>query len=153
MEGAPWRRGTAGPGRRQQPQGPGLLERLASLARTTLRILAGLAIAGLGVSLATALITHTPADPSLNSVTAAPPTNLLGTPGAWISDLLLQGFGLAAAACFGASALCAAMFDLADASLDDRVLLVDEMMARLENDEPESVRLITLKFFCGLTNQ
>ncbi len=43
--------------------------------------------------------------------------------------------------------------DLADASLDDRVLLVDEMMARLENDEPESVRLITLKFFGGLTNQ
>ncbi len=44
-------------------------------------------------------------------------------------------------------------FDLADATLDERVLLVDEMMARLEQEEPDSVRLITLKFFGGLTNQ
>jgi DNA-directed RNA polymerase specialized sigma24 family protein len=44
-------------------------------------------------------------------------------------------------------------FDLADASVDDRVLLVDEMLTRLEKDEPDSVRLITLKFFGGLTNQ
>jgi RNA polymerase sigma factor (TIGR02999 family) len=43
--------------------------------------------------------------------------------------------------------------DLADDSLDERVLLVDEMMNRLEQDEPDSVRLITLKFFGGLTNQ
>ena len=43
--------------------------------------------------------------------------------------------------------------DLADASLEDRVLLVDEMLTRLEKDEPDSVRLITLKFFGGLTNQ
>lgn len=43
--------------------------------------------------------------------------------------------------------------DLADASIDDRVLLVNEMMTRLEKDEPDSVRLITLKFFGGLTNQ
>jgi RNA polymerase sigma factor (TIGR02999 family) len=43
--------------------------------------------------------------------------------------------------------------DLADASVDDRVLLVDEMLTRLEKDEPDSVRLITLKFFGGLTNQ
>jgi RNA polymerase sigma factor (TIGR02999 family) len=43
--------------------------------------------------------------------------------------------------------------DLADATLDERVLLVDEMMTRLEQDEPDSVRLITLKFFGGLTNQ
>ncbi len=44
-------------------------------------------------------------------------------------------------------------FDLADATLDERVLLVDEMMTRLELDEPDSVRLITLKFFGGLTNR
>lgn len=43
--------------------------------------------------------------------------------------------------------------DLADATLDERVLLVDEMMTRLEAEEPDSVRLITLKFFGGLTNQ
>ncbi len=97
MEGAPWRRGPASPGPRRQPQGPGLLERLARVCRTTLRVLAGLAIAGLGLGLAAALITHNPADPSLNSVTSAAPTNLLGIAGAWLSDLLLQGFGLAAA--------------------------------------------------------
>ncbi len=43
--------------------------------------------------------------------------------------------------------------DLADDSLDERVLLVDEMMNTLEQEEPDSVRLITLKFFGGLTNQ
>jgi RNA polymerase sigma factor (TIGR02999 family) len=43
--------------------------------------------------------------------------------------------------------------DLADASLEERVLLVDEMLKRLEDEEPDSVRLITLKFFGGLTNQ
>lgn len=43
--------------------------------------------------------------------------------------------------------------DLADASLDERVLLVDEMLSRLETEEPDSVRVITLKFFGGLTNQ
>jgi RNA polymerase sigma factor (TIGR02999 family) len=43
--------------------------------------------------------------------------------------------------------------DLADASLEERVLLVDEMLTRLEQEEPDSVRLITLKFFGGLTNQ
>jgi RNA polymerase sigma factor (TIGR02999 family) len=42
--------------------------------------------------------------------------------------------------------------DLADSSLEERVLLVDEMLKRLEEDEPDSVRLITLKFFGGLTN-
>lgn len=43
--------------------------------------------------------------------------------------------------------------DIADASLDERVLLVDEMMTKLEQDDPESVRMITLKFFGGLTNK
>jgi RNA polymerase sigma factor (TIGR02999 family) len=43
--------------------------------------------------------------------------------------------------------------DLADASVDERVLLVDEMLTRLEKDDPDSVRLISLKFFGGLTNQ
>ncbi|WP_338289396.1 ECF-type sigma factor [Luteolibacter sp. LG18] len=43
--------------------------------------------------------------------------------------------------------------DIADASIDERVLLVDEMMVLLERDDPESVRLITLKFFGGLTNK
>ncbi len=99
MEGAPWRREprSRGSSRRPSGEGPGLLARLTHFGRTALRILAGLAIAGLGLSLAAALLSHDPADPSLNSVTSAAPANLLGTPGAWISDLLLQGFGLASA--------------------------------------------------------
>lgn len=43
--------------------------------------------------------------------------------------------------------------NLSDASVDERVLLVDEMLTRLEKDDPESVRIISLKFFGGLTNR
>jgi RNA polymerase sigma factor (TIGR02999 family) len=44
-------------------------------------------------------------------------------------------------------------FDFAETSLDERVLLVDEMMDRLEQEDPESARVISLKFFGGLTNK
>lgn len=43
--------------------------------------------------------------------------------------------------------------DIADTTIDERVLLVDEMMTRLELEDPESVRVITLKFFGGLSNK
>ena len=43
--------------------------------------------------------------------------------------------------------------NLADSSVDERVLLVDEMLTRIEKDDPESVRIISLKFFGGLTNR
>jgi RNA polymerase sigma factor (TIGR02999 family) len=43
--------------------------------------------------------------------------------------------------------------DVADTTLDERVLLVDEMMSRLEQEDPESARVISLKFFGGLTNK
>ena len=43
--------------------------------------------------------------------------------------------------------------DVADTSIDERVLLVDEMLTRMEADDPDSVRIITLKFFGGLTNR
>jgi RNA polymerase sigma factor (TIGR02999 family) len=43
-------------------------------------------------------------------------------------------------------------FEVADTSLDERVLLVDEMMDRLEKEDPESARVISLKFFGGLSN-
>ncbi len=43
--------------------------------------------------------------------------------------------------------------EVADTTLDERVLLVDEMMSRLEQEDPESVRVISLKFFGGLTNK
>lgn len=43
--------------------------------------------------------------------------------------------------------------DVADTTLDERVLLVDEMMGRLEREDPDSARVISLKFFGGLTNK
>lgn len=43
--------------------------------------------------------------------------------------------------------------EVADTTLDERILLVDEMMIRLELEDPESVRVISLKFFGGLTNK
>ena len=43
--------------------------------------------------------------------------------------------------------------DVADTSPDDRILLVDEMLKKLEIEDPESARVVTLKFFGGLTNQ
>jgi RNA polymerase sigma factor (TIGR02999 family) len=35
---------------------------------------------------------------------------------------------------------------------DDRLLLIDESLQRLEKEDPESARIILLKFFAGLTN-
>ena len=43
--------------------------------------------------------------------------------------------------------------DLAATTTDDRVLLVDQGLEQLEKEDPESARVITLKFFAGLTNQ
>jgi RNA polymerase sigma factor (TIGR02999 family) len=43
--------------------------------------------------------------------------------------------------------------EVEDTTLDERVLLVDEMMERLEQEDPDSVRVISLKFFGGLTNK
>lgn len=43
--------------------------------------------------------------------------------------------------------------DLMDAPPDDRILLIDEMLQRLEVEDPESARVVTLKFFGGLTNK
>lgn len=43
-------------------------------------------------------------------------------------------------------------FELAAASPDERVLLIDEALARLEKKNPELGRIVSLKFFGGLTN-
>ena len=42
--------------------------------------------------------------------------------------------------------------DLATATPDDKVLLVDEALTRLEAEDPETARIVNLKFFGGLTN-
>lgn len=43
--------------------------------------------------------------------------------------------------------------DVEGPTVDERVLLVDEMMDRMEERDPDSARVITLKFFGGLTNK
>ncbi|MFT8676279.1 MAG: DNA translocase FtsK 4TM domain-containing protein, partial [Acetobacter sp.] len=56
----------------------------------------GLVLCGLACALLAALVTYNPADPSFNTATSQPPTNLLGTVGATVADSLLQGLGLGA---------------------------------------------------------
>ncbi|MFO1082189.1 MAG: DNA translocase FtsK 4TM domain-containing protein [Reyranellaceae bacterium] len=55
----------------------------------------GITVAALGVGLLLALFTFSPSDPSLNHATGSAPHNMLGVPGAYAADLLLQTFGLA----------------------------------------------------------
>lgn len=43
--------------------------------------------------------------------------------------------------------------DLAEASPDDHVLLINEALEKLEQEDPERARIVVLKFFGGLTNQ
>jgi S-DNA-T family DNA segregation ATPase FtsK/SpoIIIE len=47
------------------------------------------------VAILMAVFTFNAADPSLNHATGNPPNNLMGLPGAYVSDVLLQTFGLA----------------------------------------------------------
>jgi DNA segregation ATPase FtsK/SpoIIIE, S-DNA-T family len=55
----------------------------------------GVVLFVLAALLAALLISYTPGDPSLNAVTDTKPGNLLGVPGAYTADFLLQTFGLA----------------------------------------------------------
>jgi RNA polymerase sigma factor (TIGR02999 family) len=43
--------------------------------------------------------------------------------------------------------------DLAATSPDDRVLLINESLEQLEKEDPNSARVVLLKFFAGLTNE
>ena len=43
--------------------------------------------------------------------------------------------------------------DLAETTPDDKVLLVDEALARLKVEDPELERIVVLKFFAGLSNE
>ncbi|MCW5731286.1 MAG: DNA translocase FtsK 4TM domain-containing protein [Alphaproteobacteria bacterium] len=56
--------------------------------------LAGLLVFLLAGLLALALLTYSPADPSLNHATTQAPANALGLAGAYVADILVQVFGL-----------------------------------------------------------
>ncbi len=72
---------------RATPPRGGLARRLAGFA--------ALRMALAGAARLRALACHNPGDPSLDTATAVAPTNLLGLPGSYVSDVLVQGFGLA----------------------------------------------------------
>lgn len=57
---------------------------------------AGVGLVALAVFMTVALVSHHGDDPSLNTATATKAQNLMGVPGALLSDLLLQAFGYAA---------------------------------------------------------
>ena len=73
------------------PEGAG------AFLRKRLVELAGLILIAAGVALAVALVSYTPADPSLSHATGASVLNLMGRPGALVADLLLQTVGLGGA--------------------------------------------------------
>ncbi len=68
----------------------------ALLRRRGLQLL-GLAVIALGLATLVMLATYWPTDPSFNRATGEPARNLLGIPGAYAADLLLQTLGLGAA--------------------------------------------------------
>ena len=43
--------------------------------------------------------------------------------------------------------------DLAVASPDDKILLLDEALEKLQAEDPEKARIVVMKFFGGMTNQ
>ena len=49
----------------------------------------------LGTALALALLTFNPTDPSANTNTSGLVTNMVGLPGAWVADILMQSIGVA----------------------------------------------------------
>ena len=68
---------------------------LRALARRRLSEMFGLLLCLSGILLLLALATYNPRDPSFDTATSLVPTNIAGALGALLSDLLLQGFGLA----------------------------------------------------------
>jgi S-DNA-T family DNA segregation ATPase FtsK/SpoIIIE len=67
----------------------------AAMRRGAMLMLAALLVSLAGM-LVTLLLTYSPLDPSLNTVTGRVATNMLGTPGSYLADLLLQLVGWSA---------------------------------------------------------
>ena len=67
----------------------------AAMRRGAMLMLAALLVS-LAAMLVALLLTYSPLDPSLNTVTGRTATNMLGTPGSYLADLLLQLVGWSA---------------------------------------------------------
>ena len=68
---------------------------LRALAGRRLSEMFGLLLCLAGILVLLTLATYNPRDPSFDTATSLLPTNIAGAPGALLSDLLLQAFGLA----------------------------------------------------------
>ena len=77
--------------------GPHWRDTLAASIRGFVRKSIGVSLIGLSVAVAIALVTHNSTDPSFTTAAGGPPTNWLGSFGAYASDALLFLFGPAAA--------------------------------------------------------
>jgi len=75
---------------------PSWQDRLRAFVLRSGTLTMGAAFVLAGLVLALVLASYHEGDPSWNTVTGAQPVNLLGRPGAFIADLLLQGLGFAA---------------------------------------------------------
>jgi RNA polymerase sigma factor (TIGR02999 family) len=43
--------------------------------------------------------------------------------------------------------------ELAESTPDEKILMIDEALERLEAEDPEKARIVVMKFFAGLTNE
>ena len=77
--------------------GPDWRDTLSASIRSFVRKTFGVALVALAIALGVALVTHSSVDPSLTTAAGGPPTNWLGSFGAYSSDALLFLFGPAAA--------------------------------------------------------
>jgi S-DNA-T family DNA segregation ATPase FtsK/SpoIIIE len=77
--------------------GPDWRETLSASIRSFVRKTAGVALVALAIALGVSLVTHNSVDPSLTTAAGGPPTNWMGSFGAYSSDALLFLFGPAAA--------------------------------------------------------
>ena len=69
---------------------------LSPTSQKRINELIGLLLLSLGLVVLLSLASYHVQDSSLNTAAAARPRNLIGYPGAWFADLLLQGFGIGA---------------------------------------------------------
>ena len=84
--------------RRRSAAAPSPAASFGAFVKKQLGDLAGLMLLVLALALTLALLTYAPGDPSPNNATDVTPSNLLGTAGAALADIMMQGFGAGAAA-------------------------------------------------------
>jgi S-DNA-T family DNA segregation ATPase FtsK/SpoIIIE len=88
---------TAAAGARKRDLDPDWRDSLRTSIRNLITRCGGAALLALACALALALATHDTTDPALMTAAGGPPSNWLGLPGAFASDVLLLLFGLASA--------------------------------------------------------